>query len=343
MKLLILGGTGTISREIVRQALQKNHDVTIFNRGSQKTPYEKDIRVITGDRHDGDAFTKLASEVNADVVIDMICFQEEDARQTVETFRGRAKQLIFTSSIAAYDRPYHSYPIREECESLSKDPAFVYGFRKAEMERYLQKEMGAPSTPAITIIRPSLTFGPGGANFGILRQNRNVLRRIKAGKPVVMIGEGVIPWSFTFVPDLAQAFLRACGNEKTYNDVFHVTNTERVVWEDLYRALGKIAGKEPVLCYIPSALLRKSAPSICEHLYFEKVHFSCFSNEKFQKAAPGYAPEITLLKGIQDMVQWWEGSDFPYDEAREEMEDTMCELYQNFAGELKACAEKFIR
>lgn len=33
------------------------------------------------------------------------------------------------------------------------------------------------------ISRPSLTFGEGAANFGMLRQNRNLVRRIREGKP----------------------------------------------------------------------------------------------------------------------------------------------------------------
>lgn len=334
MKILILGGTGTISREIVRQAVEQGHEVTIFNRGSQKSPLEEKIHVLTGDRNDGAAFAQLMTPVNADVVIDMICFRKSDAHQTVKTFSGKAKQLIFASSISAYARPYHSFPIREERETLRTDPAFDYGFHKAEMERYLQAEMGRADT-AITILRPSLTFGAGAANFGILRQNRNVARRIREGKPVAMTGEGVIPWSFTFAPDLAAAFLLACGNEAAYNDCFHVTNTELMVWEDLYRALGQVVGREPILYPVPSALLRKVDPQYA-HLYYEKVHFSYFSNEKFLKAAPDYAPKITLASGIRQLAEWWDASDFPYDPEKELLEDSICRLYEQFESGMTA-------
>ena len=335
MKLLILGGTGTISQEIVRQALSAGHDVTIFNRGARKEPTDSRVHVLIGDRHDAPAFSALMAQTDADVVIDMICFAEPEARQTVETFSGKVKQIIFTSSIAAYDRPYHSFPIREECETLRTDPAFGYGFQKAEMERYLQSQMGRSDT-AITILRPSLTFGAGAANFGILRQNRNVARRIQAGKPVVMTGEGVIPWTFTFVQDLASAFLLSCGNEKTYNDAFHVTNTELVVWRSLYRAVGKAVGREPNLYYVPSALLKEWNPQVCAHLYYEKVHYSYFSCEKFRQAAPAYAPKVSWQEGIRQLVDWWNTSDFPYDEEKEQEEDEICRLYDQFRSGLMA-------
>lgn len=336
MKLLILGGTGTISQEIVRQALIAKHQVTIFNRGSKKSPYADQITTLCGDRSDDAAFQAQMATVDVDVVIDMICFQASDARQLLQAFKGRVKQIIVTSSIAAYDRPYKSHPIQESQETLRTDPTFAYGFQKAEMERYLHSEMD--DSTAITILRPSLTFGDGSANFGILRQNRNVVRRIAQGKPVVTVGEGVIPWSFTFAPDLAQAYMLACGNEQTYNDCFHVTNTELVLWEDLYKAIGKALDKDVDFCPIPSSLLRAFYPSVCSHLNFEKVHFSYFSNEKFLKAAPTYKPCITVDEGVKNLLAWWEETQFPYDDDKEALEDRICQLYSQFRDDLLALA-----
>ena len=273
------------------------------------------------------------SDLDIDTVIDMTCFNKDLAKQTVEAFGNKARQIIVTSSIAAYERPYKSYPIREECEFLDTAGDFSYGFHKAELERYLNSQMGKIKA-AITIIRPSLTFGAGAANFGILRQNRNVVRRIRKEKPVVMIGEGVIPWNFTFVPDLAKGFILSCGNEKTYNDSFHVTNTQIVMWEDLYRAVGRVVGREPKFVYVPTALLREMLPSVCEHLNFEKVHFSVFSVDKFKAAAPEYNPAVTLDNGIKDLVDWWEATDFPYDEEKDILEDAICDAYNDFRKRL---------
>ena len=333
MKILILGGTGVISREIVKQGLEQGHEIMVFNRGNHREEMLEGIEVILGDRTRADEFAEKMKAVDADVVIDMICFNEQAARQTVEVFGNRVSQIIVTSSIAAYDRPYQSYPIREAKETLTEKPDFAYGFNKAEAERYLQGMMGKQKA-AITIIRPSLTFGPGAANFGILRQNRNVARRIREGKPVVMIGEGVIPWSFTFVQDLARGFVLSCGNEKTYNDYFHVTNTEIVMWEDLYRAVGKAVGKEPKMVYIPTVLLREMLPSVCEHLNFEKVHFSVFCMDKFKAAAPEYEPKIGLEAGIKELLEWWEKIDFPYDEEKDHLEDEICRCYEEFREHL---------
>ena len=206
---------------------------------------------------------------------------------------------------------------------------FEHEDKNMALNEDLQSQIGKVSA-AITVIRPSFTFGRGTANLGILRQNRNVVRRIKAGKPVVMVGEGVIPWSFTFARDLASAYVLACGNQKTYNDAFHVTNTELVMWEELYRAIGRAVGKEPKMCYISSHLLREFYPDVCAHLNFEKVHFNYYSIEKFQNAAPNYHPVVGLQEGIQEVIDWWEEVDFPYDEEKERLEDQVCALYEQF-------------
>ena len=157
MRLIIIGGTGNISREITRQTAAMGHDVTIFNRGT-RTDVEipHGVRVITGDRRkEGELMEKLGG-VNADAVIDMISFNASDARTTMEVFDGKAEHIIFTSSVAAYNQPARYIPIREEFETLRSEPSFPYGFEKANMERELQN---LKKKSHVTIIRPSLTFG----------------------------------------------------------------------------------------------------------------------------------------------------------------------------------------
>ena len=52
MKVLIIGGTGNISRGIVAELLKRNHEVVMFNRGQHPDAPPPDIQVIHGDRRD---------------------------------------------------------------------------------------------------------------------------------------------------------------------------------------------------------------------------------------------------------------------------------------------------
>ncbi|MDR1977949.1 MAG: NAD-dependent epimerase/dehydratase family protein [Synergistaceae bacterium] len=333
MKLLVIGGTGVISRAIVQQALTNGFDVTIVNRGTKKIGFEDKVRVIRADREDAEGFAEKLSSVQPDVVIDMICFGPKEAMQTVALFRHRAKQLIFTSSVAAYERPYKSLPTREDAEKPLVTSDFTYGREKAAFEQYLFSEMQKPGA-AITIIRPSLTFGPGARNFGMLRQNYNVVQRIREGKPLVMVGEGTFPWTFTYVEDLARGFILACGNPRTYNDHFQILNDELVAWEDLYRAVGKIVGREPVLYYVPSILLREIDDKLMGHLNYEKAYCSVFSIEKFQNAAPEFRPAWRFQDAIAKVVASWEEEGLGVDPSKTAFENEICACYEMFRTQL---------
>ncbi|CAG7631858.1 NAD-dependent epimerase/dehydratase family protein [Paenibacillus allorhizosphaerae] len=335
MKVLILGGTGVISRCIVEQLLAQGHHPVLFNRGTKKELFQDDVEWITGDKNDKDAFQSLMQPHRFDVVIDMISFNASDAGLTVQTFKERASQLIFCSSTAAYKRPFRTIPAQEDAEALVDDPVFPYAYHKAEMERYLHTVIAKGEIP-VTIIRPSLTFGIGGANMGVLRQNVNLVHRIKSGKPLVMFGDGTVPWSFTFAPDTASAFAGAAGNERTYGQSYHATNEDLHVWEDLYLEIGKLVGREPQLVHMSSQLLHEANPGLFAHLYYEKQYSGLFDNSKIKRDIPTFRNGITLAEGLDMMLRWFEREGHPVEAEKDRLEDRLVEMYHRFGNELKA-------
>jgi len=335
MKVLILGGTGVISRCIVEQLLAAGHAPVLFNRGTRKELFREDVEWLIGDKNDAGTFQALMRPHRFDVVIDMISFNAADAALTVQTFKDRAGQLIFCSSTAAYKRPFRSIPAREEAEALVDDPAFPYAYHKAEMERYLHTVIEGGEIP-VTIIRPSLTFGIGGANMGVLRQNVNIVHRIAAGKPLVVFGDGTAPWSFTFAPDTASAFAGAAGNERTYGQSYHATNEDLHIWEDLYLEIGKRVGREPQLVHISSQLLQEANPALFGHLYYEKQYSGLFDNAKIKRDIPSFRNGIALAEGLEMMLRWFEREGHPVDAEKDRLEDRLIETYYRFGNELKS-------
>lgn len=333
MKMLLLGGTGVISREIVRQSIAAGHEVTVFNRGSKSLPPAGAVRQLIGDRRNRAEFEASMRRTRYDVVIDMICFNVDDARSTIRAFGGNAGQIIVTSSVAAYKRPYRSVPTVEAQEVLWDDPAFPYAFDKAEMERALWDAVLREKLP-ITIVRPSLTYGPGAANIGVLRQNYGIVDRIRRGKPLVMFGDGATSWSFTFVPDLARAYVGLAGNPKSLGEDFHVTSEERNVWEDLYLEFGRLVGARPEIVHLPSELLRRAAPNLCAHLYFEKTYAGLFDNTKLRSVIPDFRANISLPEGLKSILAWYEDEAHEVDPEKDALEDRLVEIHRDFAGRL---------
>jgi nucleoside-diphosphate-sugar epimerase len=264
----------------------------------------------------------------------MICFNAADAESTIETFRGNTGQMVICSSVAAYKRPYNSVPTTETDEQFYDNPEFGYSFHKAEVERYLKTVIEGERLP-VTIIRPSLTYGIGAANIGVLRQNYGIVHRIRNGKPLVMFGDGSTSWSWTFAPDLAKAFVGVLGNEKTYGQAYNATSQERRIWEDLYLEFGKLVGKEPHIVHLPSELLYRAAPNLCNHLYFEKTFAGLFDNSKIKKDVPDFKVEITLNQGLQNMLEWWEREAKRIDPEKEILEDRLVNIFNHWADQME--------
>jgi nucleoside-diphosphate-sugar epimerase len=334
MKVLVLGGTGVISRAIVDELLKSNHEVSIFNRAQRKLSFLGEVEQLTGNRKDYNEFESFMKKRKFDAVIDMISFNKEDAKSTLRAFQDNVEQLIITSSTAAYRRPFRSIPAIEEEEELTKDSSFQYSFDKAELERYLQGQIKEFKTP-ITIVRPSLTYGVGAQNIGVLRQNYGIIERIKKGRPLVMFGDGTTPWSFTFAPDLAKGYVGLVGNKKAYCEAYHITTDEMHIWEDLYTEFGKIVGIEPNIVHIPSELLCKASPVLFEHLYYEKCYCGIYDNSKIKRDVPGFKAEISLNEGLKTIFDWFEEEANQVDPAKDELENKLVNLHRDWSKQIE--------
>ena len=70
MKALFIGGTGTISTDVVALAQQKGWEITLLNRGSKKMP--EGIHSIIADINDEEAVAKAIVSEHYDVVAQFI-------------------------------------------------------------------------------------------------------------------------------------------------------------------------------------------------------------------------------------------------------------------------------
>jgi len=319
MKVLILGGTGLISGAIRAELQRRGAAVTIVTRGRSAAAVPRAVEWIRQDRHEEAGLAAMLSGRTFDAIIDTICFDAGDARQTVRIFRDKAAHIVVLSSVAAYRRPYRTIPTREDAEALCDDPEYGYGFRKAAMERALREAAG--QGVAVTVVRPSLTYGDGARNVGVLRQNSGILARIRLGKPLLMFGDGTTPWSFSFAPDVARAIVGLLGVGDAIGTDFHVAGQERTLWRDLYLEFGRIVGREPIIEYLPARVLYEALPELCGHLYFEKCFPGLFDDSKLRSVLPDHRMAIGLADGLRTLVRSWDRDGLQPDPVRDRLED----------------------
>lgn len=105
MKILIIGGTKFLGRHLVRAALQKNHEVTLFNRGKFSQEDFENVEQIHGDRNVD--LDKLANR-RFDAVIDTCGYLPQTVKASAEALKNSAGQYVFISSISAYQDYYQT-------------------------------------------------------------------------------------------------------------------------------------------------------------------------------------------------------------------------------------------
>lgn len=221
LRILVLGGTGFIGPHMVRYALERGHEVTMFNRGRSNTDLFPDVENLIGDRNDDVSALRGRSW---DVCMDNNASSGRApwwVELTAGVLRNSVERYFFVSTRSAY-ADTNRVPMTAEAPLLTYETAGVdraaeslpYGLAKAEAERRALEAFGPERTG---IFRPGLIIGPGD------RTDRFTYwpARIDRGGEVLCPGDGWDPVQIIDVRDLVEWMVRmAEANEAgVYNCV----------------------------------------------------------------------------------------------------------------------------
>ncbi len=320
MKVLIIGGTGQISRAISRQFLQAGVDLTLFQRGKTILSDLSGYHSILGDRQDFSRFERQMAEAGSfDCVIDMICFQPDEARSLIQAFRNRIGQLIFCSTAAVYQRPASRYPITE-AEPLK--PTSLYGRNKARCEQVLQQaqEQGLFD---LTILRPANTYGPGGDLIYTLGWGNGFLDRIRKGKALVSPGDGSTLRAYCHAQDVARAFVSAAGNPRAFGRAYHVTGEEWLTWDRYLELIsGALGAPLPRLVHIPCDVLFSMAPDRLTEAV-ENYRFNNIFDNQAAHLDLDFRYTVQFADGVRQTIAWLDENRRIRDSDQESLDDAI--------------------
>ncbi len=168
-KLLILGGTGFIGPHMVRYAVERGHEVTIFTRGQTEADIPE-VEHLIGDRNDDLGALEGRSW---DVVLDNNARDYRWVRLSADLLKDSAEHYMFVSSLSAYspddlDLEGIQFPLVEpfvdESAPLFSRPADFTEGQEAPygLSKTLGEEAAERAFPGrTTVIRPGLIVGPG--------------------------------------------------------------------------------------------------------------------------------------------------------------------------------------
>jgi len=213
MKILLIGGTGTISMAITKMLSQTDHELTLLNRGSQNDLIPENVEIIKGDINNEEEIAKLLAGRTFDVVADFIAFGLENVERDYRLFKEITKQYIFISSASAYQKPPVD-PVITESTPLA-NPYWEYSRNKIKCEEWLMDRFREDGFP-VTIVRPSHTYNDESVPVGVHGHYEfgswQVLKRMIEGKPVIIQGDGSSLWTLTHNSDFAKGFIGLLGN-----------------------------------------------------------------------------------------------------------------------------------
>ena len=160
LKILILGGTGFIGPHMVREALRRGHEVSLFNRGRTNNELFPDLTLYKGDRNNG---LQSLEGGKWDVVVDNSGYVPRHVEDSARLLAPVVSHYVYISTISVYD--VSPAPITEdspvatmEDESVEEVTGETYGPMKALCEQRVTAELGADRT---SILRPTYICGPG--------------------------------------------------------------------------------------------------------------------------------------------------------------------------------------
>lgn len=307
MKILFIGGTGTISSACAELAIKRGHELYLLNRSiSKKYPVPASAAVIRADIHAReDSVEKLLAGQRFDAVVDFIAFTVEDIERDLRLFRHRTDHFVFISSAAAYQKPLRTPFITER--TPLENPFWDYARNKVACEERLMRAYRNEEFP-VTIIRPSLTYGHATIPLAVGSSLHpwTVIDRMKRRQKVIVHGDGTSLWTITWNADFAKGLIGLLGNKPAIGEAFHITSDEVLCWDRIYGEVYQALGLEPNIIHIASDLIAAYHPPSQGSLVGDKANSVLFDNSKIKRFVPDFVCEVSWAEGVRRSLVWFD-------------------------------------
>ncbi len=263
MKILIIGGTNFIGPSVVRQLVTMGHDVTLFHRGKTKAELPDNVNHIYGNRSQLNDYKSEFERLSPDVVVDMICYTESDARMLINVFKGITQRVVAISSMDVY-RAYGIILGKEsgtEEVPLTEDSALrssLYLLKDMpkrplnappDYEKIVVEIVMSDSDLPGTIVRLPMVYGKNDP----LNRLFPYLQRMDDRRDAIVLLDIIAKWrsSYGYVENIGYAIALAVTNEKAKGRIYHVAEPEILSEGERVTKIGKLVGWKGKVVSLP--------------------------------------------------------------------------------------------
>jgi nucleoside-diphosphate-sugar epimerase len=310
VRIVVIGGSGHVGSFLVPRLVRAGHEVINLTRGA-RAPYVDDdawseVEQIQVDRAAEDAtgtFGQRVATLEADVVVDMVCFTPESAAALMEALRGHSGHLVHCGTIWRYGLSLKQ-PMREDDTSL---PFGEYGTQKAAIAELLAAETRSGGL-VTTVLQPGHISGPGWPPIGPLGNlDPDIWYALSAGQEIAVPGLGAELMHHVHADDVAQAFQlaieqRDAASGESFNVVAPSALTVRGFLEIAAGWFGQTARIRSVSwAEFRSGTTAGYADSSWQHLC-RSQYASIEKARSLLSYTPAYEPEAAVLDGIRWLI-----------------------------------------
>ncbi len=322
MKAFVTGATGFIGQNLVKRLIADSWEVSVLirSKGKMGDLDGKKVNIVSGD------LTDLSKVKNAlkknDVVFNLAAvlmhhkLPEKKYWETNVTGlenllkiyqNSNIKRFVHVSTVGIYG-PTGGKMLDE---SSPIHPSDIYSRTKATAENLLfryYKKTGFP----MTIVRPTIAFGPGDLRPGF----SNLFPLVKK-KLFIPIGDGKNFFHTVYVENLVQGLILAATHKNAIGEDFIIGDDPCPTMEKLIRTIAEVEGVTLFPLSLPqdlALLIGKAFDlgdkfNIPQVLNSKRVKFIT-ENRKYDiskaKKLIGYHPFFDLKTGIQKTFDWYQ-------------------------------------
>jgi nucleoside-diphosphate-sugar epimerase len=308
VRIVVIGGSGHVGSFLVPRLVRAGHEVINLARGA-RSPYVDDetwseVEQISVDRAAEDAagtFGERVAELEAEVVVDMICFTPESATALVEALRGRSGHLIHCGTIWRYGASVKQ-PMREDDTS---PPFGEYGIQKAAIAELLAAETRSGGL-VTTVLQPGHISGPGWAPIGPLGNlDPAVWYSLSAGQEIAVPGLGAELLHHVHADDVAQAFQLAVEHrDVAAGESFNVVAPSALTARGFLAIAAGWFGKTASIRSVSWADFKSGTTAEFADSSWQHLSRSQYASIEKARTLLGYEPTFEPEAAVLDGIRW---------------------------------------
>ena len=304
MRILILGGTVFVGRQIAEKARQLGHEVAVFHRGQSGADLPG-VEHLLGDR---DGNLKALEGRDWDWVIDTSGYVPRIVDQSCQALKDRCQRYLFISTISVYKDL--SQPGADEKSPVAElaDPAVeeVNGETYGGLKVLCEKRVRAAFGDRAVIVRPGMIVGPYDRTD---RFTYWFLRASRGGK-MISLAERDEPVQFIDGRDLADFCLHLLNVQAS--GVYNATGPQfAMTWGDIFDEAALIGITQYEIVRPPADWLKENGVENLPSQFPAETGYDGVYRVKIDKALDAGLRFRPLRTTVTDPIEWRSGMSEP--------------------------------